>query len=217
MTSAVGGLVFIDFADPKKPLVKQIDRDFDRFGYSLCIVDTKGSHADLALDYAAIPNEMCAIAEYFGKDVLREVDERDFERNIPTLREKSGDRAVLRALHFFAENRRAGDEADALENGDFGGFLRLVTESGDSSFKCLQNIYSPGEPQRQDISLALELSRKALRGRGAVRVHGGGFAGTIQVFAPNDILEDYRSAMDGIFGENACRVLRIRKDGAIAR
>jgi galactokinase len=214
MTSAVGGLVFIDFADPKRPLVKQIDRDFDKFGHALCIVDTKGSHADLTPDYAAIPNEMRAVAEYFGKNVLREVDERDFERSIPKLREKLGDRAVLRALHFFSENRRAGDEADALEAGDFDRFLRLVTESGDSSFKCLQNIYSPDKPQRQDISLALELSRKALLGRGAVRVHGGGFAGTVQVFVPNDSLEGYRLAMDGVFGENACRVLKIRRDGA---
>jgi galactokinase len=215
LASAVGGLVCMDFADPAKPLVRPIERDFSSFRHALCITDTKGSHADLISDYAAVTEEMRAVAAYYGKRVLRDVDERDLIGDIRGIREQAGDRAVLRALHFFAETARAKQEADALEDGDFDAFLRLVRESGDSSFRCLQNAYSPTEPADQGIPLGLEISRRALRGRGACRIHGGGFAGTVQAFVPLDMLDAYRNALDAVFGENACRPLTVRKEGAV--
>jgi len=211
--SSVGSLVAIDFLDELNPRIKKIDFDFEKAGYALCLTDTKGSHADLTPDYDAIRFEMEQIAEYFGKPYLRLVDENSFYREIPTLRKMFSERAIMRAMHFFGDNRRAQLEADALERGDIDTFLNLVSESGYSSQNLLQNIYSTSKPTKQEVSLALELSKKVLNGRGAVRVHGGGFAGTIQAFVPLDLLDKYREAMDSLFGDGACMKLRIRPRG----
>lgn len=211
--SSVGSLVAIDFLDEINPKIKKIDFDFEKAGYALCLTDTKGSHADLTPDYDAIRFEMEQIAGYFGKPYLRLVDEDAFYKEIPTLREKFSERAVMRAMHFFSDNERARLEAGALERSDIDTFLSLVSESGYSSQNLLQNIYSTSKPERQEVSLALELSKKVLNGRGAVRVHGGGFAGTIQAFVPLDLLDKYREAMDSLFGEGSCMKLRIRPVG----
>lgn len=215
MACSVGGLINIDFADPAKPVVKRVDVDFEVYGYSLCIVDTKGSHADLTPDYAAVPEEMKKAAAYFGKSILREVDEKEFYREIPKLREQAGDRAVLRAIHFFEENRRVDGQVAALEKGDFEAFKALIKASGDSSFKYLQNVYSSHKLQEQGISLGLAVSEVVLGGRGVSRVHGGGFAGTIQAFVPNDMVNEYKAAVEGVFGEGACLVLKIRSYGGM--
>ncbi len=212
---SVGGLIQIDFKEPSAPLVNQVQVDFDSYHYSLCIVDTKGSHTDLTPDYAAIPAEMKAAAACFGKEVLREVDEEEFMERIPEVRETCGDRAVLRALHFFAENRRALAEAKALSDGDFPEFLRLVDESGNSSFQYLQNVYSSKNVQEQGVSVGLAVSEKVLKGHGVCRVHGGGFAGTIQAFVEDEFVEEYRRTLDGVFGEGACHVLKVRPFGGI--
>ena len=215
MACSVGGFVTIDFNNPAEPVVNEVKFDFASSGHSLCIVDTKGSHSDLTDDYAAIRSEMEAVAGCFGKKVLREVDEEEFKKNIPTFREKVGDRAVIRAMHFFADNDRVLKEVDALKNGDFETFKSYILESGDSSYKYNQNVFSVKKPQEQPVSLALAISESILKGKGAWRVHGGGFAGTIQAFVPNDILADYKNAMEGIFGEGSCYVLIIRPVGGV--
>ncbi|MCL2486894.1 MAG: galactokinase [Oscillospiraceae bacterium] len=214
LASASGGLVFIDFADPAAPIIKNLNTDLTCFGHKLCITDTKGSHAGLNSDYAGIPEEMHAVAEMFGAAVLRDVDESRVLANIRKIRDTLGDRALLRALHFFAENRRAREETEALERGDFAAFLSLVNQSGGSSFMYLQNAYSISNPQNQGIPIGLEASGRVLKGRGASRVHGGGFAGTIQAFVPDETAEEYRRTLDGIFGEGACQVLQVRAEGA---
>ncbi len=213
MACSVGGFVTIDFNNPAEPVVNEVKFDFAASGHSLCIVDTKGSHSDLTDDYAAIRSEMEAVAGFFGKNVLREVDEEDFKKNIPAIREKIGDRAVLRAIHFFADNGRVLKEVDALKKGNFDEFKSYILESGDSSYKYNQNVFSTKKPLEQPVSLALALSESILKGRGAWRVHGGGFAGTIQAFVPNEILEDYKNAMECVFGEGSCYVLIIRPVG----
>lgn len=214
--SSIGGFVSIDFEDASHPKVERVDFNPARYGFSLCIVDTKGSHADLTPDYAAVPAEMKAVAGYFGKEVLREVDEENFFRSLPMVRAHVGDRAALRAIHFFAENRRAQEEAKALKAGDFDSFKQLVIESGRSSFLYLQNVYSPAHPDRQGVSLALALCERLLAPRsGAWRVHGGGFAGTIQAFVPNDFLETFRTEMEALLGKDTCHVLRIRPVGGV--
>ncbi len=211
---AVGGLITIDFQDPSKPVVKAVDADFSKYGYSLCITDTKGSHADLTHEYAAIPEEMKAVARYFGKDVLREVDPEEFNKHIPEVREAVSDRAVLRAIHFFNENERVAKIVNLLEEGDFDGFLNGIEASGNSSFKYLQNVYPSSDPTAQGISVALALSENLLdETSGVSRVHGGGFAGTIQAFVPNDQVENYRQGMDAVFGDGSCHVLKIRAVG----
>lgn len=215
MACSVGGFVTIDFNNPQEPVVNEVKFDFASSGHSLCIVDTKGSHSDLTDDYAAIRSEMEAVAGCFGKKVLREVDEEEFKKNIPAVREKVGDRAVIRAMHFFADNDRVLKEVDALKNGDFETFKSYILESGDSSYKYNQNVFSVKKPQEQPVSLALAISESILKGKGAWRVHGGGFAGTIQAFVPNDILADYKNAMEGIFGEGSCYVLIIRPVGGV--
>lgn len=215
MSSSVGALTYIDFADPEDPVVEKIEVDFDVYGYSLCIVDTKGSHADLTPDYAAIPQEMGAVARMFGKSVLREVDPAQFYDRIDEVRQETGDRAVLRALHFFTENARVIDTEIALKAGDFGHFLEIIRRSGDSSFKYLQNVYSNHDSANQGVSLGLAVSELALNGKGAFRVHGGGFAGTVQAFVPNDLVDEYKKALDAVFGEGACSVLKIRPCGGI--
>lgn len=210
----IGGAIFIDFQNLDVPHVQPIHYDFRQSGHCLCIVDTRSDHADLTHDYAAIPKEMGMIAAYFGKQVLREVDENDFQNALPTLRNQCGDRPVLRAMHFYAENRRVHQEAVALAAGDFDGFLRLVNASGRSSEALLQNIYATSQPQTQAVSIALALGRQLLDGAGAIRVHGGGFAGTIQAFVPESLLENFRRTMEVVLGEGCCHILRIRPQGS---
>lgn len=213
MASSVGSAVSIDFQDPAHSVIRPVKVDLEAEGYALCIIDSGASHADLTAEYAAIPQEMKAVAAYFGKEVLREVREQEVMENIPALRTAAGDRAVLRALHFYADDRRAVEEADALERGDFDAFLRLVRESGISSWTMLQNIAPAGAVREQAVAVALAAAEYALGGRGAVRVHGGGFAGTIQAFVPLDMLSDFRRQVEAALGENRCHVLSIRPVG----
>ena len=216
MACSVGGVVSIDFTDPMSPSVCRVDCDLDRFGYVLCIVDTGSCHADLTDDYADITREMGAVAAYFGVQVLRDVPESDFRAAIPALRETCGDRAVLRAMHFYEDDRRAAQEADALDAGEFDRFLALVNASGLSSELKLQNAWSVGAPTQQAIPLALAEGRRLLNGSGAIRVHGGGFAGTIQAFVPNDRLEEFKTGMENLLGPGKCHVMRIRSQGGCA-
>jgi len=211
---AVGGFVSIDFEDTTAPVVRPVSFDFAASGHALCILDTGGSHADLTDDYAAVRAEMEHVAGALGKKVLRETDSETLLRNLSMVREKTGERAVLRALHFFAENDRVDAQAAALERGDFPAFLALVKQSGQSSFMYNQNVFTPKRPE-QPVSLALALSETLLGERGAWRVHGGGFAGTIQAFVPVDMLEEYRSAMEAVFGAGSCYVLRVRPHGGV--
>ncbi len=212
---AVGGIVAIDFADTKNPIITPISFDMTAAGYNLCIVNTGGNHADLTDDYASVPSEMKAVAAHFGKAVLREVDEADVIAAIPALREKVGDRAIMRALHFFEENRRVAKQKAALESGDLDTFFENVKASGRSSFCYLQNVYTTKNVSEQGLSLALCIAEKLLGDKKAAwRVHGGGFAGTIQAFVPTETVAEYKAAMDMCFGEGACIVLEIRPIGA---
>ncbi len=213
MGSSVGGVVAIDFADPASPAVEAIPCDFGRFGHALCIIDTRSDHADLTEDYAAITREMGSVAAYFGKKWLRDVPEGAFMAAIPALRGKCGDRAVLRAMHFYADDRRAVQEAQALKRGDFGSFLGLVNESGRSSETLLQNIWSVSRPEAQAVNLAINLGRRLLDGRGAIRVHGGGFAGTVQAFVPEEETASFKAGVEEVFGDGACHILHIRSTG----
>ncbi|MGN1047421.1 MAG: galactokinase [Eubacteriales bacterium] len=216
MACAVGGIVSIDFADPSSPVIEKMDFDLSKAGYSLCIVNTGGSHADLGEDYASVPSEMKAVAAALGKAVLRETEEDEVVRNIPRLRTLVGDRAILRALHFFEENKRVDMQKEALKKGDLDSFLAGVTASGRSSFCYLQNVYTTKNVSEQGLSLALCLADRFLAGKkAAFRVHGGGFAGTIQAFVPTCDAEDFRAVMDGAFGEGSCLILRIRPYGAL--
>lgn len=215
MASSVGSLVNIDFKDTKNPVIKKVDVDFSKFSHSLCIVDTKGSHADLTPEYAAVPVDMKKVAAYFGKEVLREVDEKEFYANIRDIREKVGDRAVVRAMHFFFDHNTVTKEVNALEAGDFEEFKKNITASGNSSFKYLQNVYPASDVENQGLSVGLGVSERVLARKGAVRVHGGGFAGTIQAFVPNDMVDEYREEMDRLFGEGSCHVLKVRKYGGM--
>ena len=210
---SVGGFITIDFDNPEKPVIQKLDFDFAATGYSLCIVDTAGNHSDLNEDYASIQDEMKKVARLMGKTVLRECDEAEFFQNIKTLRAKAGDRAVLRAIHFYGDNARVDKQAQALRAGDFETFRKLVIESGRSSFMYLQNSYSIKQPAEQGIPLALALAEKLLEGSGAWRVHGGGFAGTIQAFVPKDKIDLFVSTFRNIFGEKACYILSIRNPG----
>ena len=216
MACSVGSLCQIDFLDPDNPVIEKIDFDLSSVGYSLCVTDTKGSPADLTEDYAAVPAEMKAAADVFGKDVLRDVDEKELMADLNKIREKCGDRAALRALHFVSENRRAVEEGKALKEGNFAEFLKIFKASGDSSYKYLQNVYTNHDVEHQNMSLALAVSEMVLGEEGCARVHGGGFAGTIQAFVKNDRVEAYRMAMDALFGENSCQVMSIRKYGGIS-
>ena len=214
MASSVGGVVSIDFTDTAEPVIERIEFEFAKAGHVLCIVDTGSCHADLTEDYAEIPREMGAVAAFFGKEVLRQVPRAQLEQSICALRETCGDRAVLRAMHFYDDDERAQWEADALRRGDFTGFLALVNQSGLSSAMLLQNIYTCNEPKRQAISLALAVGRRLLKGTGAIRVHGGGFAGTIQAFVPTEKLEQFKTEMEDLFGKGSCYVLAIRPVGS---
>lgn len=212
---AVGGIVTIDFNDPKNPIIEKLDFDITKAGYNLCIVNTGGNHADLTGDYASITVDMRAIANHFGKNFLRDTDENAVLAEIPTLRAKYGDRAVLRALHFFAENRRVAGQVKALKEGDLDAFFAGVLASGKSSFCYLQNVYTVKNPTEQGLSLALCLAERQLAGKKAAwRVHGGGFAGTIQCFVPAGNVAEFKKNMDAAFGEGHCMVLRIRPYGA---
>lgn len=221
MACSVGNLVHIDFSDIKNPRIEKVDFDLNKYGYSLCITDTKGSHADLTADYAAVPKEMKAVAAYFGKEYLIEVDEKEFRDELPKIRQQIGDRAVLRAFHFYHENARVRGEVAALKEEKVEKFLWLVNESGNSSFRFLQNVYSNSDVQHQNVSVALAVSedclfeQETIREHGVCRVHGGGFAGTIQAFVKNDFVDTYRERMDAVFGTDACKVLKIRKYGGI--
>lgn len=213
MASSVGGFTSIDFKAPTNPVIRQVDFDFISCGHALCVVDTGGNHSDLTEEYAAIPKEMKEVAAHFGKEFLREVDERDFYGSLAELRKAVGDRAVLRAMHFFDDDRLAVEEANALESGNFAAFKKMIRTSGRSSYERLQNVFPVTAPREQGVSLALTVSEFLLGEDGAFRVHGGGFAGTIQAFVPLETLDRYRGTMENIFGEGACHVLTVRQAG----
>ena len=215
MASSVGGIITIDFADPEKPVIEHLDLDLSAFGYALCIIDSGADHADLTDEYAAIPREMKAVAAVFGKSQLRAVDPEDFFARLNEVRAAAGDRAAMRAMHFFADNRRVAEQVAALKAGDFEQFLRLVNESGRSSWLYLQNVVPTGATVHQELAMALALADHLLDGRGACRVHGGGFAGTIQAFVPLDMLDAFRADMEAVLGEGSCHVLSIRPEGGI--
>ncbi len=215
MTCSVGGFVFMDFRDPSKPYIKPVKFDFESCAHALCIVNTGGSHSNLTDEYAAVKNEMISVAQRLGHDVLREVDEAQFYNSIDLVRDVVGDRAILRAKHFFSENRRVDEQVKALESKQFGEFKKLVVKSGQSSYMYNQNVYSVKDPVSQPVSLGLCLCEELLDGKGAWRVHGGGFAGTIQAFVPVDMLAEFKRRMELVFGEKSCYVLSIRPVGGV--
>ncbi len=215
MTCSVGGFVFMDFNDPSKPVIKPVKFEFESCGHALCIINTGGSHSDLTDEYAAVKNEMISVAQRLGHDYLREVDEAQFLNSIDLMRGVVGDRAILRAKHFFSENARVDKEVNALENKEFGEFKKLVVKSGQSSYMYNQNVFSVKDPISQPVSLGLCLCEELLEGKGAWRVHGGGFAGTIQAFVPIDMLKDFKHRMELVFGEGNCYVLSIRPVGGV--
>ena len=213
--SSVGGMVTIDFADKENPVIEPVDFDFAACRHALCIIDSRASHADLTDEYAAIPNELKQICNYFGKSVLQQIPREDFYRELPTLRKLCGDRAVMRAVHFYQENDRVTQQVAALEEGRFDTYLSLMKQSGYSSYMYLQNVIPAGYKEHQDMAIALALCEQLLQGRGGYRVHGGGFAGTVQAFVPFDILEEFRTGIDRVLGEGACHVLSIRPQGGV--
>lgn len=213
--SSVGDAVAIDFADPSAPIVRSVTANLEELGLALCIVDCGADHAALTGEYASIPREMEQVAAFFGKKVLREVQEEEVLKAMPQLRRAVGDRAVLRALHFYADDRRAVEEADALERRDRDAFLQLVKESGRSSWELLQNITPAGAVEAQDMAIALEAAEIALNGKGACRVHGGGFAGTIQAFVPTESVSEFCEKMELMLRKGCCHVLNIRPTGGI--
>ena len=215
MASSVGGLVFIDFANPAEPVVERIDFDFAATNHALCIIDIGADHADLTDEYGAIPGELAQICQWFGKKTLRQVHQRDFLAAIPDLRGSIPDRAILRAIHVYQENERVRKQVQALKDHDFSTFLRLVTESGKSSWTYLQNIYPAGETELQPVAIALAMCDTLLQGKGAYRVHGGGFAGTVQAFVPFDMLEDFKQNIEAVLGMDSCHVLSIRSEGGV--
>ncbi len=215
MASSVGGFTFADFNNPKEPQIHKIDLDLTKSGYTLCVVDTGGNHSDLTGDYADITTECKAVSNYLGVDFLRDADTDRFYKELAVIRKTCGDRAVLRAFHFFNENERVLEQRAALEKADFEEFFRLVNESGESSYKYLQNLYSTSNVSEQGLSLAIALTKQFLKGRGACRVHGGGFAGTIQCYIPNELLSGYKTMIEAVFGEKSCMPLKIRSFGGL--
>ena len=213
--SSYGGLVSIDFKDDSSPVIEKIDFDFEKYGYTLCVTDTKSSHENLTDDYVAIREEMKQVANYFDCEVLSEVNEKEFFSFVPNLRSFCSDRAIMRAMHFFAETKRAHEEAVALKEKDIDLFLRLVNESGISSGNLLQNLFSNKTPTEQAIPLAIAMSKSILGNKGAVRVHGGGFAGTIQAFVPTEMVKEYKDSIERIFGDGSCHQMKIRPVGGI--
>ncbi len=210
---SVGGFVQIDFEDTSAPVINKVDFDIAKHGYNLCIVDTGGNHADLTGDYAAIRLEMNSVAQYFSKSVLRQVPEKYVFEQMGEIRKKTGDRAIERAIHFYNENKRVERLADALSKGDFESFKETIIESGKSSYMYNQNCYTLSNPDSQPVALALCFTEELLKGKGAYRVHGGGFAGTIQAFVPVEETDNYVSAMKKVFGENSCYILKVRSHG----
>ncbi len=215
MACSVGGFVSIDFEDTDKPVINKIDFDFASSGHCLCIVDTKGSHSDLTDEYAAVRLEMESVAGYFGKKVLRECAKEDVIKNAGDIAQKLSERAVIRALHFYGENEKVVLQAEALGRKDFEEFKKLIIASGRSSYMYNQNVYTCKAPKNQPLSLALAVSEQILDGKGAWRVHGGGFAGTIQAFVPVELVKEYTDAMKSIFGDDSCYVLSIRPYGGV--
>ena len=213
MACSVGGFVQIDFRDPSSPVINKVDFDFASCKHSLCIIDSGADHSDLTDDYAAVRGEMEAAAAVFGKKVLREVDRNEFEANISKVRKEVNDRAVLRAKHFFNENDRVDSQAAALSKGDFEEFKSLIIESGFSSYMYNQNVFTSKNPTHQAVSVALAMCHDMLKGKGAWRVHGGGFAGTIQAFVPNDMLDEFKAKICSVFGDKSCYILNIRPAG----
>ena len=209
MASSVGGLVFIDFHDPKTPIVEKVDYDFAHSGYTLCTIDSGADHADLTDEYAAMPIEMKKVAKFFGKEVLREVDEQEFYAKIAEIRKETGDRAVLRAIHFFNENKRVQLQVRALKNDHFDAFLHYVNESGMASWTLLQNVIPAGYIEKQDMALTIALCQQLLAGEGAVRIHGGGFAGTALAFVPNEKFDGFKTGVEAVLGEGHCHKLSI--------
>ena len=203
------------FFEKDKPEIRSINFDFASSGHALCIIDSGADHANLTDEYAAVPSEIKAVAAHFGKDVLTQISETDFYATIHDLRKTCGDRAVMRCIHFYQENARVPKQVTALENGDFDTFLLLIKESGCSSWMYLQNVVPAGYKQHQDVAMSLALCEHYLQGKGACRVHGGGFAGTVQAFVPFEILEDFRAGIDAVLGEGACHVLSIRPQGGV--
>ena len=216
MACAQGGVCAIDFSDPEQPVWRQVPLDLEKEGYALCIIDSGADHADLTDEYAAVPAEMSAVAEQLGGRVLRDVPEEWFWAHLPELRRACGDRAVMRAAHFYGDSARVVRQADALEQGRFSDYLEMVRESGRSSVFALQNIYASGSQTQQAVAVTLALCEKLLGGEGACRVHGGGFAGTVQAYVPAAKAEAFRTAVDRILGAGACHVLQIRACGAAA-
>ena len=213
--SAVGGLVTIDFADKDHPVIRPVDFDFSTTGHALCIIDSRADHADLTDEYAAVTRELKEVSRFFGKEVITEIPEEGFYAGLSKLREVCPDRAVMRAIHEYNENRRVPQQVACLERGDFEGFLKLTKESGFSSWMYLQNVIPLGYVDQQAMAVALALCEHYLQGKGAYRVHGGGFAGTVQAFVPVEILESFRQGIDGALGEGACHVLDIRPQGGV--
>ena len=212
---SVGSLIHIDFQDKMNPMVERINVDFSEFKHSLCIVDVHASHADLTDDYASIPTEMKKVAAFFHKEVLRDVDSEEFYKHLPEVRQAVNDRAVLRTMHLFEENKRVQKIVKALNQKDFETFKQVIQASGESSFKYLQNIYSNHDVAHQAVSIALGLSESILKGHGVCRVHGGGFAGTIQAFVEDDYVDTYKQEIEKYFGQDSCHVLKVRKYGGI--
>ena len=213
MASSVGNIITIDFADPAHPDVEPVQVDFSKAGLALCILDSCADHADLTDEYAAVPAECRAVAAVCGGEVLRDVPFDTFLAKLPECRRQCGDRAVLRAFHFYADNDRVPQQVAALRSGDFDAFLQLVTASGDSSWEYLQNVIPAGYKEHQEMGVTIAAAKHYLQGKGAVRVHGGGFAGTAQAFVPVDMLADFKSHMEAILGEGRCHVLSIRPEG----
>jgi galactokinase len=216
MASSVGGFTAIDFADPKNPIIEKIEFDLSAHNHSLCIVNTGGNHVDLTGDYAAITEEMRAVANMLDESFLRDIDENEFFSKLSVIREECGDRAVIRAMHFLSDNALVLDEKSALLENRFDDFLSMIKKSGNSSFRYLQNVFSVSAPKEQGLSLALALTERFLGDKGGFRVHGGGFAGTIQAFVPNDMLDAYKTLIESVFGEDNCYVLNIRPVGGYA-
>lgn len=213
MACSIGGVIGIDFADPANPVVEAVDLDMDESGHVLCIVESGGHHADLTEEYASVPEEMRDVAEFFDKEFLREVDEAVFWSSFPALREQVGDRSVLRAIHFFEDNARVPEQVKALRERRFDDYIMMVEQSGLSSAIQLQNLYATKNPQSQDVVVAISLAKHLLKGRGAVRVHGGGFAGTIQAYVPIEAVGEFSAGMDAVLGEGTCHTVRIRPVG----
>lgn len=215
MACSVGGMIFIDFKEKEHPEVRRVHTDFEKAGLSLCIVDTKGSHADLTPDYAAVPAEMNQVAQALGREHLREVPRETFFKELPKLWKETSGRAVLRAIHFYEEEERVLRGVKSLEESDYPGFLSVIKASGDSSAKYLQNIYSPKDVVSQNVTVALAVSESILGENGVCRVHGGGFAGTIQAFVKNEAVAAYKEQLEAIYGDDSCHVLKVRLQGGI--